>query len=68
MAKLAHPPYKSAAPVHLFAYSEHDNLDAGLTSLVDLESVVLQHLPASNLTAVHFFDWCGPRHLLSISR
>lgn len=68
LAKLRHPPYQSAAPVHLFAYSEHDNLNASDTSLVDLEALVRQHLPASSLAAVHFFDWWGPTHLLSISR
>jgi len=68
LGKLTHPPYQSAAPVHLFAYSEHDNLDASVTSLADLEALVRQHLPTSNLSAVHFFDLWGPTHLLSISR
>lgn len=66
LAKLTHAPYQSVAPVHLFAYSEHDSLDAHVTSLSDLEALIRRHLPTSNLAAVHLFDWWGPKHLLTI--
>ncbi len=65
-AKLMHVPYMSGAPVHLFAYSEHDDLDAHVTSLAGLEILVRQHLATMPFAAVHFFDWWGPRHLLTI--
>lgn len=59
LSKLSHAPYASASPVHLFAYSEHDELGAHVTSLSDLESLVRKLLPSSHLAAVHFFDWWG---------
>jgi len=66
IAKLIHAPYESAAPVHLFAYSEHDGLDAAVNSLAALEATVRDHLSTMPFVAVHFFDWRGPRHLLAV--
>lgn len=67
LQKLTQKNYKTTASVlHLFAYSDHDELDGHVDSLTRLKEIAREHLAASPFDAVHFFDASLMRHLSTV--
>ncbi len=56
----------AASALHLFAYSDHDELDGYVDSLARLETIAREHIRKSPFAAVHFFDASLMRHLLTV--
>lgn len=55
-AKLVHKSYRVNAPLDLFAYSTHDEVDAHINSLAEIETRVRTFLPGSPFRRVYVFN------------
>jgi hypothetical protein len=54
--KLIDKTYQTGAPLELFAYAEHDEVDAHIDSLPAMEQCVKAHLPGSKFQRVSIFN------------
>jgi hypothetical protein len=54
--KLTVKTYRTSAPLELFAYSTHDEVDAHINSLAMIDECVRMHLPSSQFQRVLVFD------------
>jgi hypothetical protein len=54
--KLVDKVYQTSAPLELFAYSEHDEVDAHIASLPAIEQCIKAHLPGSKFHRVSVFN------------
>jgi hypothetical protein len=54
--KLVAKTYRTDAPLELFAYSRHDEVDGHLGSLAAIEQCITTHLPGSQFQRVSVFN------------
>lgn len=55
--KLSRKTYRTSAPLELFAYSTHDEVDAHVNSMQLIDECVRKHLPSSAFRRVRVFDY-----------
>jgi len=65
VTKLNDKRYVFSGQLHLFAYSTHDEPDGAVGGVDQILNCIREHLPTSQFTRVHIFNFAFGHHILS---